>query len=134
MMPRPILCKSHPSWQAFVRAGAGRQDGGSVREDSGVPARVAGLTFDVGWRRGRTSTPHQTPSRRGHDARRAHPGGVRSAFEAASHRSHRVGPYNLSFDRDSRAVVSEGAVPIARSRDRVRMEVVESRSVPSACR
>ncbi len=43
-------------------------------------------------------------------------------------------PYNISFDPDSRAVVSDGAVPVARTGERVRIEVVESRSEPSACR
>lgn len=43
-------------------------------------------------------------------------------------------PYNISFDPDSRAVVSDGAVPIARTGERITIEVVESRSEPSACR
>ena len=43
-------------------------------------------------------------------------------------------PYNISFDPNSGAVVSEGAVPIARTGERIRIEVVESRSEPSACR
>ena len=44
------------------------------------------------------------------------------------------GSYSVSFDRDDAAVVSDGAIPIARTGDRIRIEVVESRSEPSACR
>lgn len=43
-------------------------------------------------------------------------------------------PYTVSFDPDLRAVVSEGAIPIARTGDRIRIDVVGSRSEPSACR
>ncbi len=44
------------------------------------------------------------------------------------------GSYSISFDPDDAAVVSDGAIPIARTGDRIRIEVVEARSEPSACR
>ena len=44
------------------------------------------------------------------------------------------GSYSISFGPGDAAVVSEGPIPIARTGERVRLEVFESRSEPSACR
>ena len=44
------------------------------------------------------------------------------------------GSYSISFDHDDAAVIADGAIPLARTGDRISVEVIESRSEPSACR